>query len=91
MKKVKEGLKNKGKSDDEVKEFEKAASALAPEIISKVGKGDFEYFIGESMDPDGMYVTDSAYLLLSTNFVGSFSLTIVRMESRLTSRYGHMV
>jgi len=54
MKKVKEGLKEKGASDDEVKEFETGASAYAKKIIGKFK--DFEFLIGESMDPDGMVV-----------------------------------
>lgn len=52
MKKVKEGLKNKGASDEEVKDFETKASAFAKKIIANFK--DYEFFIGESMDPDGM-------------------------------------
>lgn len=54
MKKVKEALKEKGASDDEVKEFETGASAFAKKIIANFK--DYEFLIGESMDPDGMVV-----------------------------------
>jgi len=54
MKKVKEGLKAKGASDDEVKEFEKGASAFAKKLVANFK--DYEFLIGESMDPDGMVV-----------------------------------
>jgi hypothetical protein len=54
MKKVKEALKEKGASDEEVKEFEKGAQAFAKKIINNFK--DYEFLIGESMDPDGMVV-----------------------------------
>lgn len=54
MKKVKEALKEKGASDDEVKEFETGAQAFAKKIINNFK--DYEFLIGESMDPDGMVV-----------------------------------
>ncbi|KAF2259343.1 microtubule/calcium-binding protein [Lojkania enalia] len=54
MKKVKEGLKAKGASDDEVTAFEKGASAFAKKIVANFK--DYEFLIGESMDPDGMVV-----------------------------------
>jgi hypothetical protein len=54
MKKVKEGLKEKGASDDEVQAFEKGAQGFAKKIIGNFK--DYEFLIGESMDPDGMYV-----------------------------------
>ena len=54
MKKVKEGMKNKGASEDEIKDFETKASAYAKKIIGKFK--DFEFLIGESMDPDGMVI-----------------------------------
>jgi hypothetical protein len=54
MKKVKEAMKNKGASDDEIKEFEKGASGFAKKIVGNFK--DYEFLIGESMDPDGMYV-----------------------------------
>lgn len=54
MKKVKEGLKEKGASDEEVTAFEKGASAFAKKIVANFK--DYEFLIGESMDPDGMCV-----------------------------------
>ncbi|EME47225.1 hypothetical protein DOTSEDRAFT_122601, partial [Dothistroma septosporum NZE10] len=54
MKKVKEGLKTNGASDDTVKEFETKASAYAKKIIANFK--DYEFLIGESMDPDGMVI-----------------------------------
>ncbi|EKG12627.1 Mss4-like protein [Macrophomina phaseolina MS6] len=54
MKKVKEALKAKGASDDVVKDFETKASAYAKKIIANFK--DYEFLIGESMDPDGMVI-----------------------------------
>lgn len=54
MKAVKSKLKEKGASDDEVTAFEKGASAFAKKIVANFK--DYEFLIGESMDPDGMYV-----------------------------------
>jgi hypothetical protein len=52
MKKVKEALKTKGASDEEVTAFEKGASAYAKKIVANFK--DYDFYIGESMDPDGM-------------------------------------
>jgi hypothetical protein len=52
MKAVKEKMKERGASDDAVKEFETGAQAYAKKIVSNFK--DYEFFIGESMDPDGM-------------------------------------
>ena len=54
MKKVKDAMKGKGASDDEIKEFEKGAQSFAKKIVGNFK--DYEFLIGESMDPDGMYV-----------------------------------
>jgi len=54
MKKVKEALKEKGASDAEISEFEKGASAFAKKIVANFK--DYEFLIGESMDPDGMVI-----------------------------------
>ena len=54
MKKVKDALKEKGASEEDIKDFESKASGFAKKIV-----GDFknyEFFIGESMDPDGMVI-----------------------------------
>lgn len=52
MKKVKSAMKTKGASDEEVGAFEKAASGYAKKIVANFK--DYEFLIGESMDPDGM-------------------------------------
>ena len=51
MKTVKEKLKSNGASDEEVTTFEKGAAAYAKKIVANFK--DYEFFIGESMDPDG--------------------------------------
>lgn len=52
MKKVKEIMKERGASEDEVKEFEKGAAGYAKKIVGNFK--DYDFYIGESMDPDGM-------------------------------------
>ena len=52
MKKVKETMKAKGASDEDVTAFEKGASSYAKKIVANFK--DYEFLIGESMDPDGM-------------------------------------
>ncbi|KAK5166639.1 uncharacterized protein LTR77_008183 [Saxophila tyrrhenica] len=54
MKAVKEKMKERGASDEAVKEFETGASGYAKKIVANFK--DYEFFIGESMDPDGMVV-----------------------------------
>lgn len=54
MKKVKESLAARNASEEEIKEFEKGASAFAKKVVANFN--DYEFLIGESMDPDGMYV-----------------------------------
>ncbi|KAF1984001.1 microtubule/calcium-binding protein [Aulographum hederae CBS 113979] len=54
MKKVKEGLKNKGASEEEIKDFESKAGGFAKKIVANFK--DYEFLIGESMDPDGMVI-----------------------------------
>ncbi|KAF2168283.1 hypothetical protein M409DRAFT_65742 [Zasmidium cellare ATCC 36951] len=54
MKQVKEGLKKNGASDETITEFEKNAQGYAKKIVSNFK--DYEFFTGESMDPDGMIV-----------------------------------
>ena len=53
MKKVKEAMKEKGASEEQVKEFETAAQGYAKKIVANFK--DYDFLIGESMDPDGMY------------------------------------
>ncbi|KAH6681851.1 translationally controlled tumor protein [Halenospora varia] len=54
MKKVKEGLKAKGAEESVITDFEKGAQAYAKKIVGSFKNYDF--YIGESMDPDGMVI-----------------------------------
>jgi hypothetical protein len=54
MKKVKEAMKAAGADDAKVSEFEKGAQSYAKKIIGNFK--DYDFFVGESMDPDGMSV-----------------------------------
>lgn len=52
MKAIKEALKKKGASDEEVAAFEKGAQGFAKKVIGNFK--DYDFYIGESMNPDGM-------------------------------------
>jgi hypothetical protein len=52
MKNIKKKLEENGSSAEEVKAFEKGAADYAKKIIANFK--DYEFLIGESMDPDGM-------------------------------------
>ena len=52
MKKVKEALKAKGADEATVTAFEKGAATYAKKIVANFK--DYDFYIGESMDPDGM-------------------------------------
>jgi hypothetical protein len=52
MKKVKEALKEKGSSEEEITAFEKGAQGFAKKIVTNFK--DYDFYVGESMDPDGM-------------------------------------
>ena len=54
MKAVKKKLQERGKSEDEVKDFETKAQSYAKKIIANFK--DWEFYTGESMNPDGMVV-----------------------------------
>merc|ERR1712129_450136 len=54
MKKVKETMKTNGASDEDIKPFETGASTFAKKVVGSFK--DWEFFTGESMDPDGMIV-----------------------------------
>ncbi|KAK4169316.1 Mss4-like protein [Cladorrhinum sp. PSN259] len=54
MKAVKKALQEAGKSEDEVKDFETKAQGFAKKIIGNFK--DWEFYTGESMNPDGMVV-----------------------------------
>lgn len=53
MKSVKAKLQEKGASEDEIKEFETGAQKYVKETLLPNFK-DFEFYTGESMNPDGM-------------------------------------
>lgn len=61
MKAVKEKMKESGKDEAEIKEFETGAQAYAKKIVS--GFKDYDFYVGESMDPDGMFVCPGALQL----------------------------
>ena len=54
MKAVKEKMKSSGKSEEEIKEFETGAQSYAKKIVGNFK--DYDFLVGESMDPDGMFV-----------------------------------
>lgn len=54
MKKVKEAMKEKGASEEKIKEFETGAQAYAKKIVSNFK--DYDFYTGESMDVDGMVI-----------------------------------
>ncbi|KAF7194356.1 Translationally-controlled tumor protein-like [Pseudocercospora fuligena] len=54
MKTVKDKLKENGADEEAIKEFEKGAQNFAKKIVGNFK--DYEFFTGESMNPDGMIV-----------------------------------
>ncbi|KAH8590018.1 translationally controlled tumor protein [Bisporella sp. PMI_857] len=54
MKKVQEAMKEKGADQAKIDEFQKGAQAYAKKIVAKFK--DYDFYVGESMDPDGMVV-----------------------------------
>ncbi|CZS93562.1 probable Translationally-controlled tumor protein homolog [Rhynchosporium agropyri] len=54
MKKVKETLKAKNAPEETITAFEKGAQAYAKKIVANFK--DYDFYIGESMDPDGMVI-----------------------------------
>lgn len=54
MKSVKAKLQEKGASPEEISTFEKGAAAQVKKIVGSFG--DYDFFVGETMDPDAMYV-----------------------------------
>lgn len=47
-------MKSRGKDEAEIKDFETKAAAYAKKVIANIG--DYDFYTGESMDPDGMVV-----------------------------------
>jgi hypothetical protein len=54
MKAVKEKMKARNASEEEIKEFETGAQTFAKKVVGSFK--DWEFYTGESMDPDGMIV-----------------------------------
>jgi hypothetical protein len=54
MKAVKEKMKTSGKGEAEIKEFETGAQIYAKKIVANFK--DYDFYVGEGMDPDGMFV-----------------------------------
>jgi hypothetical protein len=54
MKEVKSKLKEKGASEEAIKDFETKAQGFAKKIVTNFK--DYEFLIGESMNPDGMVI-----------------------------------
>ncbi|THX27536.1 microtubule/calcium-binding protein [Aureobasidium pullulans] len=54
IKKVKEHMKSRDASEDEIKEFEAGVKAYVSRPTFK--KFEYDFYTGESMDPDGMLV-----------------------------------
>ena len=52
MKAVKKFLQDSGKSEEDIKDFETKAQTFAKKIIGNFK--DWEFYTGESMNPDGM-------------------------------------
>jgi hypothetical protein len=52
MKNLKTKLQEAGKSEEEIKDFETKAQAFAKKVIANFK--DWEFYTGESMDPDAM-------------------------------------
>jgi len=52
MKNLKKALVEAGKTEDEVKDFEKRAQGLAKKVLGNFK--DYEFYTGENMNPDGM-------------------------------------
>ena len=66
LKKVVAKLKEAGKSEDEIKNFQNGVQNYYKEKIAPNFK-DYEFFIGESMSEDGMYGRFKAHLNPNTD------------------------
>lgn len=56
MKTVKASLQEKGAPAEEIIAFEKGAQTYVKDTLLKLKFKDLEFYTGESMNPDGMYV-----------------------------------
>lgn len=71
LKAVKTKMQETGKSDAEVKAFETGAQKFVKEKLLPNFK-DFEFYTGESMNPDAMYVSaplSTLFLLVSSRML----------------------
>jgi len=59
MKSVAKKLAENGADEEKVKAFQTGASAYAKKIVG--GFKDYDFYTGESMDPDGMWVVSQRY------------------------------
>ena len=59
-------LKAAGKDEDFIKGFQKGVQGYYTKNIVP-NFGDFDFYTGESMDPDGMYVVSPRYTGLPTS------------------------
>lgn len=53
LKSVVAALKEKGKSEDEIKSFQAGVQKYFKDVITPNFK-DYDFYLGESMNPDGM-------------------------------------
>jgi hypothetical protein len=99
LKTVKAEMGKLGKSEEDIKEFESGAQKFVKDTLLPNFK-DFEFFTGESMNPDGMYVrfnsVTSARAPACTTIAdfatsGSCCSTTARMEPHHMSLSGSMV
>ena len=84
MKKVVEKLKEAGKDEDFIKGFQKGVQGYYTKHIVP-NFADLDFYTGESMDPDGMYVVSPNSVNCQLEYIltllqGSCSLTIERTE-----------
>jgi Translationally controlled tumour protein len=85
-------MKEAGKTEDQIASFEKRAGAYVKEKLLPNFK-DFEFYTGESMNPDGMYVPRNPpnkifALEILTVTEGSLCSTTARTELHRTSSSG---
>lgn len=52
MKAIETHLKDSGKSEDEVNDFKAKANTFVKKIVANFK--DYDFYVGESMNPDGM-------------------------------------
>jgi hypothetical protein len=83
MKMVKDKLKERGADEEEIKTFEKGAQGFAKKIVTNFK--DYEFLIGESMDPDGMYVSPLRFHMCS--HTNSFRVILLNYREDGTTPY----